>query len=113
VSAAHDTSAIASTGNPNVKALVFIAAFTPDAGETIGGRTGVTHRRRQPIQSPGGHRPIGRRDLRVTVQTQPADAAQALRGPIVRASWWSVGRQVLGRLDASGTTFVAGVMTNR
>jgi len=27
----------ASTGNPNVKTLVFIAAFARDAGETIGG----------------------------------------------------------------------------
>ncbi len=27
----------AATGNPNVKALVYIAAFAPDAGETSGG----------------------------------------------------------------------------
>ena len=27
----------AATGNPNVKALVYIAAFAPDAGETVGG----------------------------------------------------------------------------
>jgi pimeloyl-ACP methyl ester carboxylesterase len=27
----------AATGNPNVKALVYIAAFAPDAGDTVGG----------------------------------------------------------------------------
>jgi pimeloyl-ACP methyl ester carboxylesterase len=31
----------AATGDPNVKALVYIAAFAPDAGETVGGLTAM------------------------------------------------------------------------
>jgi pimeloyl-ACP methyl ester carboxylesterase len=31
----------AATGNPNVKALVYIAAFAPDQGETVGGLAGM------------------------------------------------------------------------
>ena len=31
----------AATGNPNVKALVYIAAFAPDAGDSVGGLSGM------------------------------------------------------------------------
>lgn len=31
----------AAAGNPNVKALVYIAAFAPDAGDTVGGLSGM------------------------------------------------------------------------
>lgn len=60
----------AATGNPNVKALVYVAAFAPDTGETLGG-LGAAH--------PGGQ--IGPSTLDLHPFTAP-DGAQGIEGTI-------------------------------
>ena len=51
----------AATGNPNVKALVYVAAFAPDEGETVGQLFGHEPRQRGRATEPDVPAASGRR----------------------------------------------------
>jgi pimeloyl-ACP methyl ester carboxylesterase len=83
----------AATGNPNVKALVYVAAFAPDEGDTVGGLSG-----REPdslLLAPGN----------LTPRTFPTpDGQQAPEGYITPSAFRNV---FAGDLPKAQTDFMA------